>query len=141
MGGAEARFHLELEYDQAPVQLTFSRLYKLQNCYTIECERAQIAGRLFQPTRFDIVRSGRTESMNVGKPSQYQEYAWQLLENFIEVVQGNAPPVFTAADVAASIELIDEAYQCAKPFDMPWYENDPNVVAMRRQTISRGSQE
>ncbi len=77
------------------------------------------------------------ESIRVGKPALYHEYAWQLLENFIEVVQGVASPFFTAADVAPSIVLIDESYQLPKPFELPWYENDPNVALLRGQTMNR----
>ncbi len=136
MGGAEAHFHVNMAFGKTAVQLAFSRLFKLENCYTIECERANITGRLFQSTRFDIVRDGRTESIRVGRPAPYQEYAWQLLKNFIEVVQGVASPLFTAADVAPSIVLIDESYQHAKLFDLPWYENDPNVALLRGQATT-----
>jgi hypothetical protein len=59
------------------------------------------------------------------------------LENFIEVVQGNAAPLFTAADVAPSMELIDETYQRATTFEMPWYKHDPNLELLRSQTITR----
>jgi hypothetical protein len=58
------------------------------------------------------------------------------LENFIEVVQDITPPLFTAADVAPSIALIDETYQRATPFDLPWYENDPNLALLRRQAMT-----
>ena len=139
MGGVEASFYVEMAFGKAAVQLAFSRLYKLENCYSIECEQAQITGRLFQSTKFEIVRNGRAETVRVGKPALYHEYAWQLLENFIEVVQGVASPLFTAADVAPSIVLIDQSYQRARPFEMPWYTQDPNVALLRSQTTTRQS--
>ncbi len=137
MGGAEALMKVQLESGKTSVQLAFSRFYKLENCYTIDCEKAQIRGRLFQSTRFDVVRNGQVESIEAGKPVMYHEYAWQLLENFVQVVQGIASPVFTAADVAPSIGLIDELYQRALPFDLPWYENDPNLVRLRSQVTTQ----
>jgi predicted dehydrogenase len=131
MGGAEALMKVQLACGNTDVQLTFSRLYKLENAYSIECERARIRGRLFQSTKFEVERQGRVEPIQAGKPVLYHEYAWQLLENFIEVVQGMAPPLFTAADVAPSIALIDDAYRLAERFELPWYDDDPNLLMMR----------
>lgn len=135
-GGAEARMHVCCQFGQANVQLGFSRLFKLENSYLIQCEDAQITGRLFQASNFEIIRDGRTELVSAGKPALYHEYAWQLLENFIEVIQGQAKPLFTAADVAPSIALIDQAYQQAQPIDAPWYQQDPNIARMRLAAAS-----
>jgi predicted dehydrogenase len=139
LGGAEALLKVQMALGKTTVELAFSRLYKLENCFTVECENATISGRLFNSTKFEIQRNGRTESIQAGKPAQYHEYAWQLLENFIEVVQGIAPPLFTAADVAPSIALIDETYQQATTFDLPWYENDPNLALLRSQAMTHNS--
>jgi predicted dehydrogenase len=133
LGGAEGLMKVQMALGKTDVQLAFSRFYKLENCYTVACEKAQIRGRLFNSSRFEIVRDGRVESIQAGKPALYHEYAWQLLENFVEVVQGLASPLFTAADVAPSIALIDETYQQATPFDLPWYDNDPNLARLRSQ--------
>ncbi len=131
-GGAEALMNVQFQVDQASVDLAFSRLYKLENRYRVECDGATITGRLFNPSTFELVIDGRVQLMRAGKPGLYHEFAWQLLNNFIASVQGNASPLFTAADVAPSIELIDEAYQQATQFDMPWYENDPNIARLRK---------
>ncbi len=139
-GGAEALMDVNLSLQQTAIQLAFSRLFKLENCYTIDCERAQIRGRLFQASRFDITRDGRVESIQAGRPALYHEYAWQLLENFIEVVQGIATPLFTAADVAPSIRVIDQAYQQAVPYEEPWVQNDPNLALLHRHAGAPGSQ-
>ncbi len=136
LGGAEALLKVQMALGQTAVELAFSRIYKLENCYSVECENATITGRLFNSTKFEIHRPGQVETIHAGKPAKYHEYAWQLLDNFIEVVQGIAPPLFTANDVAASIELIDETYQNAKPFKMPWYDNDPNLALLRSSSIT-----
>lgn len=136
MGGAEALMKVQMSLEKTDIELAFSRLFKLENCYSVECENAQIRGRLFQSTRLEVVRNGQVESIQAGKPALYHEYAWQLLENFIDVVQDIAPPLFTAADVAPSIALIDDAYRLATPFDLPWYENDPNLALFRGQATT-----
>jgi predicted dehydrogenase len=129
-GGAEALMQAEFVSGQAPVRLKFSRLFKLQNQYTIDCEQAQIRGRLYNPTVMEIVRNGRVESIRTGQPALYHEYAWQLLDNFVRVVQGVARPCFTASDVAPAMALIDEATRRAVSFPMPWYGEDPNLAEL-----------
>lgn len=131
--GAEARMSVEMSCGDAEIQLEFSRLHKLANRYSIECREGRISGRLFQACRFEITRYGKTESIQEGRPILYHQYAWQLLENFLAVVQGIADPLFTAADVSPSIELIDQSYQRAVPYQMPWYDSDPNIQLLRRQ--------
>ncbi len=135
-GGAEALMDVQLTYRDAPIHLLFSRLFRLENCYRIECEKAQIWGRLFDVARFQILREGRAETITAGRPQLYYEYGWKLIENFIAVVQGRQRPLFIAEDVAPSISVIEKAYQKAVPFECPWYENDPNISWMRAGAAS-----
>ena len=130
-GGGEALMDVRLTCDEISIGLKFSRLYKLENCYTIQCEQAQIRGRLFDATGFRVVRDGRTESIVAGAPLLYNEYAWKLVENFIGVLQGSARPLFEAGDVAPSIAVMDQAYRRAKPYECSWYEVDPNITWLK----------
>ncbi len=131
MGGAEGLMKVQLACGQTKIQLTFSRLYKLENCFTVQCERAQIRGRLFNASAFEVERDGNVELIHAGQGVLYHEYAQQLVDNFIDVVQGRASPWFTAVDVAPSISVIDQAYQRATAFEFPWYEADPNIAKLR----------
>lgn len=139
MGGGEAMMNVKMMQGATTVELLFSRLFKLENIYTIECENAVIRGRLFQPSRFEVVRDGKAESVLAGDAELYHEYAWRLLDNFVEVVQGKASPLFTASDVAPSISLIDQAYEQAQPIEMPWYADDPNIKLFHQYAISHQS--
>ena len=130
-GGAEALMKVQLASNDTTIQLAFSRLYKLENCYSIECEKANIHGRMFDPKSLQVERDGRTETITVGKPGLYHEYAWKLIENFVAVTQGREPPLFVAADVAPSIGVIEEVYRQSHPFELPWYEVDPNISFIR----------
>ena len=44
-----------------------------------------------------------------------------------------AAPLFLAADVAPSIGVIEEAYEQARPAEMPWYETDPNIAFLNEE--------
>jgi hypothetical protein len=126
-GGAEAIMNLQLEAEETKVRVQFSRLYRLNNRYRIDCERATIEGRLFAPAEFQIVRDGRTRLARMGPSYRYQHYAQKLITNFLNVVAGIEQPLFVANDVADSIAVIEEAYQKGVPIQAPWYQIDPNT--------------
>lgn len=132
-GGGEALMEVQLACGDTSIRLNFGRLYKMANCYTIQCAEAQITGRLFDASSFRVARDGRTETVAAGKPLLYHEYAWKLVENFVGVVQGREPPLFEAAHVAPSISVIDEAYRRATSFEFPWYEVDPNIAGLQAE--------
>jgi hypothetical protein len=52
----------------------------------------------------------------------YADLANALIDNFVAVVQGQAVPLVTGADVVASIHLIDECYARRRRFAMPWHD-------------------
>ena len=122
---------VELECGETAIRLKFSRLYKLENSYTIECEGARISGRLFDPSRLQIERDGSVESISAGSTALYDEYARKLVHNFIGVIQGRETPLFVAQNVAPSITVMEEAYQIAIPFELPWYDADPNIELLQ----------
>lgn len=133
LGGGEALMDVQLACGDTSIRLKFSRLYKLENCYTVQCADARITGRLFDASSLRVVQNGRTEPITAGKPLLYHEYAWKLVENFVGVVQGRERPLFEAADVAQSIAVIDEAYRRAIPFEFPWYDVDPNIALLKKE--------
>ena len=126
-GGAESVMDIELACGDTSIHLKFSRLYKLENSFRIQCEDGRIEGRLFNATRCDVTRNGQTTSIPVEPPILYHEYAWQLVDNYIAVIQGRAEPLFVAEDVAPSISVIEEAYRKAVPYELMWYDADPNI--------------
>jgi predicted dehydrogenase len=131
IGGAETVMDVDLASGDTSIQLKFSRLYKLDNCFHIECEDARIDGRLFNASDYQVTRNGQTTSIPVEPPVLYHEYAWKLVDNFIGVIQGRENPLFVAEDVAPSISVLEEAYQRAVPYELPWYDSDPNISFLR----------
>ena len=50
------------------------------------------------------------------------DFARALIDNFLDVVRKKSTPMIPAREVLASIELLEEAYNKATRFSMPWYE-------------------
>ncbi len=126
--GAEAVCDLQLLCGTASIDVKFSRLFKLDNTYRIQCERACLQGRLFAPAEFTIESQGRVQKVRAGKPAPYAHYARQLIHHFLDVVAGRNSPWFLSDDVAPSIAVIDEAYRRVVPFERGWYQHDPNIA-------------
>jgi len=135
-GAIEGLVDVELKCGRAAIGLKFSRFYRLENSYTIECEKARIYGKLFDSSRLSVQSNGPEEWIDVGARRPHYEYAWQLVENFIAVVAGREAPLFLAADVAPSIAVIERAYLRAARFESPWYETDPNVASLREDVAA-----
>ena len=89
------------------------------------------------PAWFEVERDGKRESVSAGIARPYQEYGWQLVDNFIRVVQGHETPLFTAEDVAPSISVIEQAYHLARQFQLPWYSSDPNLALLKEAEAAR----
>jgi predicted dehydrogenase len=136
--GIEGLVEVQLTHREATIQLRFSRFDRLANLYSIQCDEATIAGRLFDYARFRLLHDDRVESISSGKSRPHVEYAWQLFRNFIGVVQQREAPLFSAEHVAPSITVIEQAYQQATPFDVPWYDSDPNIAVIRQYRRANG---
>ena len=119
--------YMDGKSDDVPIDITFSRLYKLDNSYRLDFENGQIRGRLFDPVRLQVLDGNGNSSITAGEPCLYQQYARRLVENFVDVVAGSQQPLFTAKEVAPSISVLEEGYRRAIPFELPWYRDDPNI--------------
>ena len=129
--GVEGLMDVRLACGETAIDLKFSRFYRLKNSYSIECENGRLEGRLFDFSRLHVLREERSERIIAGTAQPHNEYAWQLVQNFIAAFQGHATPIFLAADVAPSLAVIDSAYDKVRPFKMSWYEADPNIAMLK----------
>jgi predicted dehydrogenase len=130
--GVEGLMDVQLACGAATIDLKFSRFHRLSNSYSIQGDEATIGGRLFDFGRLQLLRSGRGEWIDAGKPRPHYEYAWQLVHNFVRAIQGHEAPWFRAQDVVPSIAVIDEAYRRATRFDTPWYDSDRNIQWLKQ---------
>ena len=131
--GVEGLADLQLCGSEADMHVKFSRFYRLPNSYRIEGETATIVGRLFDFGRFQVVRRGQSERIVAGRPLPHYEYAWQLVENFLQAIREVATPHFLARDVAPSIQIIEDAYRQVIPCDRPWFHDDPNIGWLQQE--------
>ena len=126
LGGCEAVASVTFEHAGCRGEVRLSRLGKLSNRYRIEGEHGSIEGGVYEWGGLSLISDKGTGKINHlrFKDGEPTSFAMRLLENFIDVIDGRAAPLIPAGDVISSLELLDEAYEMAKRFPMPWYNQE-----------------
>ncbi len=52
----------------------------------------------------------------------YDDFGKKIVNNFFDVIRKGAKPLISCKDVLDSVEMIDECYDTASRFHLPWYE-------------------
>ncbi len=129
-GGFEGTARIKLLHNNCAIELRLSWLTRLQNRYRIVGELGQIEGGIEEWDNVTIqYHSGKTVKMKLGSTERvYNDFGHKMLTNFIDVITKGVKPLVPADEVLMPIELIDECYQRARRFAMPWLEN-PALLA------------
>jgi predicted dehydrogenase len=124
-GGVEAVSALDLSWSTGKGSLFLSRLAKLPNTYTVTGEKGSIVGEVYDFNKITLTKDGRSTVINCKPPAgRDDDMGIALMENFLAVIEGKEAPFVSGSEVLASIELIEEAYQRAVRFPMPWYAGE-----------------
>lgn len=123
-GGCEAVAHVELEHRGCIAEVNLSLFHKLRNCYRIEGEAGTIEGGIYDWRRIAMTTgSSRKRWMELRpKETDYHDFGQRVVAGFLDVIAKGEQPLIPASDVLKSMELIDECYENAARFSMPWYE-------------------
>jgi predicted dehydrogenase len=104
----------------AKLSLRLSWLSKLPNRFRLVGEKGSIAGGMYDTNQLSVTVGGRSEKRKVQGKGSLAGLAHGVIDNFLDVVEGRAAPLVCAADVRASIALIEACYAHRRRFDMPW---------------------
>lgn len=122
LGGPESVSFTKFRIGPCLCEVKLSWLTKLANKLEIFGSKGHVVLSSFESTRLQVTMQGKPlETLSLTKSSQgYAHYANEVVDNFLEVIDGTARPVVPGAAVLDSLELIDQCYALAKPFQMPW---------------------
>jgi predicted dehydrogenase len=122
LGGPESVAFTQLRLDECVCDVTLSWLTKLANKIEIQGTRGRISQSVYESTRLTVELDGTPPTLlSLTRASQaYGFYAHELIDNFVQVIAGEAKPVIPGQAVLDSLELIEQCYQLAQPFNMPW---------------------
>ena len=121
-GGPEAVATVRLRHQACDVEIKVSRLGRLMNGFEIVGSLGTIEAPAEEFAEVCVkLNNGTTKVHRCGsRKLTYVDFAKPLLENFVEVVQGDAAPAVTGESTLGTIKLLEEAYQKSETYRMPW---------------------
>lgn len=122
-GGCEAVAHVQFEHKRCVGEVKLSLLGKLPCVFKIKCEGGTIEGDVFDFQSVILTRSGRKKRLKLeSEEKYYTDFGYTMTTNFSDIISKGEKPLVSGADVLDSVEFIDECYEAASRFDMPWYK-------------------
>ena len=123
-GGCEAVAHIQFQHNQCNGEVQLSLLGQLPCVYKIECEQGTITGDIYDSRIVFLTKgSGKTTKIKLQSNEKcFADFGNTVVSNFLDIININEKPLVSGADVLASVAFIDECYDAATRFDMPWYD-------------------
>jgi predicted dehydrogenase len=123
-GGPEALARLRLQHGACHVALKLSWLGRLANRFTVIGDRGTIAGDVDVWDRVNIEygKGTRKKIRHHGCEKTYMQFGERIVQNFLDVIRGQAEPLVPGRDVLPALALVDQAYHSASRLPMPWLE-------------------
>ena len=120
-GGPEACASVNFRLRSCLGEVKVSWLADLQDLYSIQGDGGNICGGT-RDWRYLTARfgSGKPRRIDAGSPKARGK---RMIDNFLSVILEKAEPLIPGREVIDSLELIDECYDAAERFSMPWTEN------------------
>ena len=121
-GGSDAVAHVQFEHDRCHGEVKLSWLSNFPCTFMIKCESGTVEGDVYDYQQIVLTtKSGRKKRIKLNYATK-SDIAFTLVTNFINVIGNIEKPLIVGSDVLDSIKFIDECYQAATRFNMPWYE-------------------
>jgi predicted dehydrogenase len=128
-GGTEAVARVHLRLDGVDAHIHLSWLTKLRNAYRIVGTRGTVEGGAYDWSTYRL--SGRKVRASRSWRG-YEDFVGDLLDNFVQVIEGRADPLVSAADVRAAAAVIDTCYRRRQTLDEPWHDAWQRLVSRER---------
>lgn len=128
-GGTEAVARVHLRQNGVDAHIHLSWLTKLRNAYRIVGSRGTVEGGAYDWSSYTLsgskVRASRSWQ-------GYEDFVGDLLDNFVEVIEGRADPLVSAADVRPAASVVDTCYRRRRTLDEPWHDAWQRLVSRER---------
>jgi predicted dehydrogenase len=122
-GGREAVAHVQFEHKKCVGEVRLSLLGKFPCVFRVKCEAGTVEGDVYDFQSIMLTKSGRKKRLRLkSREKYYTDFGYTMVTNFLDVITKGEKPRVSGADVLDSVEWIDECYEAASRFNMPWYE-------------------
>lgn len=123
-GGSEAVAEVRLEAGECAVTVALSWLSRYENGYVIRGEHGEIRGGIYDWRTLEL-REGRRSFRTIRCPSNAAspaELRYDVVDNFLQVLRGEAAPVVAGEDALCSVEIIEDCYNMRQRLPLPWHQ-------------------
>jgi len=123
-GGIDAVTHVKFEHHQCLGEVRLSWLGNSLCRYLVQGEAGTIEGDIYDFRNVTLTtKTGQSRKIALKSSEKYdKDFRYKQVQNFIDVLSGKASPYVSGQDVLNSVEFIDECYETASRFEMPWYQ-------------------
>lgn len=123
-GGCEAVALVRFRHNKCVGEVKLSLLGKIRSSYMIRGELGTIEGGIWDYRSLVLTtKSGRKKRSELKFGERYyKSFGHRIVANFLDVISKGEKPLVAGSDVLDSMEFIDECYEAASRFSMPWYE-------------------
>lgn len=124
-GGPEAMTTVLLEHEGCQIELKISRLGRLSNTFQIVGSLGSIDAESEDWDEITVkFRDGSQRRYKCGSNKlTYPDFAKPMLQNFVDVIRGEAEPMATAESVVSTIDLLEQAYEQPIAYEQPWNDH------------------
>jgi predicted dehydrogenase len=124
-GGDEGVALVKLRSNNCDIEVKLSWLNELINRFKIIGTAGTIEGETerWESLELHLKADKKRKVLLDAEIEDYNDFAEGLILNFIEIIANDAKPLIPAKNVLPSIELINDCYNCATKFNMPWYDD------------------
>jgi predicted dehydrogenase len=128
-GGPEAVARVQFEYHNCVGEVKMSWLGNLPCHYAIQCEEGKVEGDVYDFQSYILTLPNKLPKQIKVKSEEkfYNDFGYKVVNNFLDVIQKGSKPLITCTDVLDSVEMIDQCYDMAVRFDLPWYRIPENA--------------
>ena len=124
LGGPEAMCTVLMDYQGCRIEIKVSRLGRLRNGFEIVGSKGMIRAESGDWDEITVqYNDGRKELLKVAsRKLTYNDFAKPMLENFVQSIRGLAEPFVSGKSTLGTVELLEQAYEAAQPYKLPWNE-------------------
>jgi predicted dehydrogenase/nucleoside-diphosphate-sugar epimerase len=121
-GGPEAMATVNLEHQGCQIEIKVSRYDRMMNGFKIVGSEGSIEAEAEDWDEFTVkFHDGRSRRYKCASNRlKYNDFAAPMVENLIQIISENAAPTVAGASVLGTIRLLEQAYESAQPYSMPW---------------------
>lgn len=132
MGGVDTHTALKLIFpDAVACTVTLSWRVPLENCCTLQFERATLRWNIHEPSRFHVLDThiGLSTYVTVDSPIQEPGHAFSAqLINILEALQGKCSLRVSPLAASKVMELIDRCQTYSTLLDQPWLDAEEKAA-------------